>query len=107
MSPVNELIEQANGLHAAGDFDPAIRIYQQALAMIGPGDPMYPDYSSFHLVVGDMQQELGRLEDAAVSYRRVLESVPDHPDALASLQAIEKATQPAPAPGLLSRLFKR
>jgi tetratricopeptide (TPR) repeat protein len=67
----NRLISQGNALHKEGNLPHAITAYQQAIDLV-------PAYRSFYLVIGDMQFELERYDDAAQSYITLLDEFPEH-----------------------------
>lgn len=80
-SRANELIEDANAYLAAGRVHNALPLYREAAGL-------FPHYASFELVAADKLYELGRREEAADSYRRVVDGVPEHEQAWQSLALV-------------------
>jgi len=80
-SRANELIEDANAHLAAGRVHNALPLYREAATL-------FPRYASFELVAADRLYALGRREEAADSYRRVVEGVPEHEQAWHSLALV-------------------
>ena len=83
-SRANDLIEQANALHNAGDRLEAAPLYIEAGALFAP-------YAQFSLVAGDTLLEHGDHERAAAAYQIVLAEMPDHDQARAGLKTAQKA----------------
>ena len=57
----------------------------------------YPAFTEAHYLKARLLVRAQRLEDAAVSVRRVLELQPDHPEAAGVLRALEQALGGDPA----------
>ena len=80
----NQLIERGNELHNAGDKLAAAPYYREAAEIFEP-------YASFMLVAADSYAAGGKHRDAAAAYQLVLDSHPDHDQALAGLKKSQKA----------------
>lgn len=80
-SRANELIDDANAHLAAGRIHRALPLYREAATL-------FPRYASFELVAADELYALGRREEAADSYRRVVAGVPEHEQAWESLALV-------------------
>lgn len=80
-SRADELIEDANAFLQAGRVHNALPLYREAATL-------FPRYASFELVAADQLYRLGRREEAAESYRRVVEGVPEHDQAWHSLALV-------------------
>ncbi|MCP3977042.1 MAG: hypothetical protein GY720_21345 [bacterium] len=80
----NQLIERGNELHNAGDKVAAAPYYREAAEIFEP-------YASFMLVAADSYAAGGKHRDAAAAYQLVLDSHPDHDQAIAGLKKSRKA----------------
>lgn len=67
-----------------------LRAYAGALQSAGDGLALDPHSLQLHYIVAVTLQILGRADDAAAAYRRLLELKPDHPHALAGLGVVVK-----------------
>ena len=92
----NELIEQANALHNAGDVLEAAPLYIEAGALFAP-------YAQFSLVAGDTLLDHGDHERAAAAYQIVVAEMPDHDQARAGLKAAQKGAKGAGKRRLFAR----
>jgi hypothetical protein len=77
----NELIKQANALSQAKQYDQAIALYQQAMALV-PDSPVYQEYN---FVIGDLLFKTQRYEAAAQAYRACVAVTPKVDQAWAGL----------------------
>lgn len=86
-----------DALHLAG-----LLAFQQGQAetaanLIWKAVQLDPTFTDAYLNLGQVYQALGRFEDAATCFKRVLELVPDHAEALAFLGlSLPKPAAPAP-----------
>jgi tetratricopeptide (TPR) repeat protein len=84
----NGLIERGNELHNAGDRLAAAPYYREAAEIFEP-------YASFMLVAAHSYAASGKHRDAAAAYQSVLDSHPDHDQAIACLKKSRKAADKA------------
>lgn len=66
MMNAGELLNEGNQLKRSGKLDEAISLYREALEV-------YPDFAWTYYELGDALAEVGRIEEAMISYRRSFE----------------------------------
>lgn len=74
----NELLKQGKAFYNQEDYERAIEAFEQAIRL-------FPPYSSYKLLIGDMLFKLRRVEAAAQAYRETLEFAPEHDQAWSGL----------------------
>jgi len=68
MQDINQLLESARQAQLAGNIHVALKQYNQALLQ-------YPNELNLQIVCGNLCVELGRFEEAAGHFRRILSSI--------------------------------
>ncbi len=67
----NELIAQANKAYEAKDYETAVSLYNEAIAL-------YPPYTGYKPIVADTLYHLRRPSEALIAYQELVEFVPEH-----------------------------
>lgn len=92
------LMKMANSFRSASDYPNAIRLYQRAATES-------PKHVTSRLALGQIYQELGSMDGAAVYYQQVLELEPDNTDAQLGLgQVMVLNNRPLEAVGYLEEV---